>query len=442
MRNRPALGLAACAALVLATSAHAVLPIQHWQTSSGAHVYFVESRDLPMLDVSVEFPGGSVFDPPGKSGLAGMTQRLLRLGAAGIGEDEIARRIADVGARLSGRLGQDGAGLTLRTLSSERERNEALGLLARLLQHPEFPVPVLEREKARLIGVIRDADTNPETIADVAFGRLVYRDHPYALRTSGEAESVGRLSRSDLVDFHLRHYTARKAVVALIGDVSRSQAELIAEQLTRELPQEKGQGPVPSPVAPLPAASTQVISHHASQSHILIGAPGVARGDPDYIPLYVGNFVLGGGGFVSRINKEVRQKRGLAYSATSYFSPLMHGGQFTIGMQTQGERSKEALEVTRGILAEFVRSGPSEEELTAAKQNIIGSFPLRIDSNRKIHDNLALIGFYRLPLTYLEDFVRDVERVTAADIRNAFKRRVDPDRMVTVVVGGDSEPGK
>jgi zinc protease len=421
----------------LAAPAAAILPIQHWQTSGGARVYFVENRDLPMLDLSVEFPAGAAYDRPEKSGTAAMVNRLLRAGADGMSEDEIARRIADVGAQLSARFDADRAGLQLRTLSSARERSEAIGLFARILSAPEFPQAVLEREKVRLIGALKEADTKPDTLAGLAFSRLLYREHPYAQRLSGEVATVERLAREDLVAFYQRHYAARYAVVALIGDVTRAQAEAIAEQVTRGLPRTQAPEPELPPVAALPAGVTRVIEHPASQAHLLVGAPGMRRDDPDYFPLFVGNYVLGGGGFVSRITEEVRQKRGLAYSAYSYFSPLRREGPFVIGMQTRRDQAAEALEVVRATLADFVREGPSAEELEAAKKNIIGGFPLRIDSNRKIHEHLALIGFYRLPLTYLEDFVKNVERVTREDIRDAFRRRIDPARMVTVVVAGD-----
>jgi zinc protease len=209
--------------------------------------------------------------------------------------------------------------------------------------------------------------------------------------------------------------------------------------VTRGLPRASGTDPALPPVKALAEGETRMVPHHASQAHITIGAPGVSRGDPDYIALYVGNFVLGGGGFVSRMTEEVRQKRGLAYSAASYFYPLQREGPFIISMQTRRDQAAEALEVARATLAQFVKDGPTAEELAAAKRNIINSFPLRIDSNRKIHEYLALIGFYRLPLTYLEDFVKDVERVNVADIRDAFQRRIRPDRMVTVVVGSDAD---
>jgi zinc protease len=422
-----------------AAPARAILPIQHWQAASGARVYFVENHDLPMLDISVEFPAGAGYDRADKSGVAGMTNGLLRGGAGGMSEDEIARRIADIGAQLGGRFDTDRAGLALRTLSSEKERRQALDVFARVLQHPEFPRAVLEREKVRMIGALKEADTRPDTIASVTFHRLVYRDHPYGLRSSGEVATVEKLTREDLLEFYRRQYAAQYAVVALMGDVTRPEAEAIAEAVTRGLPQADGAELQLPLVTQLAEGATRTVAHHASQAHIKIGAPGMRRDDPDYFPLFVGNHVLGGGGFTSRITEEVRQKRGLAYSAYSYFSPLKREGPFLIGLQTQRGQAGEALAVVRATLTEFVNSGPTEKELTAAKQNIIGGFPLRIDSNRKIHEYLALIGFYRLPLTYLEDFVRNVERVSVTDVKSAFARRVHPERMVTVVVAGEDK---
>jgi len=420
-----------------AVQAQALLPIQEWQTADGARVYFVENHDLPMLDLSVHFPAGAGYDQPETSGVASMTNGLLRLGADGMSEDEISRRLADVGAQLGGRFSTDHAGLSLRTLVSLRERRQALDLFARILSRPEFPAAVLEREKVRLIGALKEADTRPDSIAAVNFYRMVYRDHPYALRSSGEVATVEKITREQLVAFHQSHYVAQRAVVALIGDVSRAEAEAIALEVTRGLPQASGAEPPLPPVPELTASAARVIAHPASQAHILIGAPGITRDDPDYFPLYVGNYVLGGGGFISRITEEVRQKRGLAYSAYSYFSPLRRPGPFLIGLQTRRDQSQEALKVVREVVRDFAAGGPTEDELKAAKQNIIGGFPLRVDSNAKIHEYLVLIGAYRLPLTYLDDFVRKVDAVTVSQVKDAFARRVHPDRMVTVVVGAD-----
>jgi len=414
---------------------HAILPIQHWQTKSGARVLFVENHDLPMLDVSVEFPAGGAYDLKERSGLARMTNRVLQLGAQGMNEDDIARRLADVGAVMSGRFDTDRGGLAMRTLSSKAEREQALEIFGAVLQRPVFPDAVLEREKVRVADAIKESNTKPETIAAVNFFRMAFPGHPYGQRLSGEVETVAKLTREALVDFYRKHYVARHAVVALMGDVTREEAARIAETLTSALPPGDAEQPALPPVADLAQSQSRWVAHPATQSHILIGAPAIHRTDPDYFPLLVGNYILGGGGFVSRLMDEVRQKRGLAYSAYSSFSALQRKGPFVIGMQTRRDQTEEALKVVEKTLRDFLERGPTEQELAAAKQNLAGGFPLRIDSNAKIHQYLAVIGFYRLPLTYLEDFVKNVEQVSAADIRVAFARHIHAGRMVTVVVG-------
>jgi len=429
-------GVAGLVCSVIALPALAVLPIQHWQTSTGAQVYFVQNRDLPMLDVSVEFPAGSGRDTPGTSGLGALTLRALRLGADGLTEDEVSRRLADVGANLGSSFDYDRAGYSIRTLSSEAEMAQALDVLTRILGQPAFPAEAVEREKLRTLAGLREADAKPDSIGGRELARLVFRDHPYALRQSGEKDTLAPLTRADLVRFHAGHYVAREAVVAMIGDVSRERAESIAEQLTAGLPKTAALQPSLPPVAALSDPVTREVEHPSAQAHIYLGAPGVKRSDPDYFPLWVGNYILGGGGFNSRLTAEVREKRGLSYSVYSFFSPYEQLGAFQVGLQTRKDQADEALRVTRATLAQFVAEGPTDTELEGAKQNIVGGFPLRIDSNRKILDYLAVIGFYKLPLDYLEQFPVKVQAVTAEQIREAFSRRIDPDKMVTVIVGG------
>ena len=429
------LGLVLIGVFAGAGHAFAILPIQNWQTSSGARVYFVENHQLPMLDVSINFAAGSGRDTPAKSGLANLTSHMLSLGADGLSEDEIAEKLADVGAELGGHIDRDRAGITLRTLSNARERGQALDIMSRMVQKPEFPEKVLDREKTRLVAMLKEAATKPESIAERAFYSLLYGSHPYALRTSGEVDSIESLKRDNLVNFYRAYYTANNAVVAIIGDVNRETAQEIAEKLTAKLPEEAASLPaLPQVTLPLQAQNRE-IPHPATQSHILLGYPGMKRDDPDYFALLVGNYILGGGGFSSRFVEQVRQKRGLAYSVYSYFEPLQQKGPFQVGLQTKKEQADEALKVVRETLRNFIAKGPTERELTAAKQNLVGGFPLRIDSNRKILEYLAIIGFYRLPLTYLDDFVPRVEKVTVAQIKSAFQRRIDPDNMVTVIVG-------
>ena len=411
----------------------ASLPIQYWLTSSGVRVYFVENRDLPILDISINFSAGSSMDTPEKSGHANLTRHLLSLGAGGLNEDQIATALADVGALQGGSFDRDRASLSLRTLSSERERTQALDIYSRIIQHPEFSETVLKRERARVIAGIKEANMKPDYIASRALMGMLYGDHPYGLSGSGEISVLEAVTREDLVTFYQTYYKAKNAVIAIMGDVSRIEAAGIAESLTRELP--SGTDSKLLPPVQLPEAGIKKIAHPATQSHILMAYPGLRRDDPDYFPLLVGNYILGGGGFVSRLMQEIRQKHGLAYSVYSYFAPFKEQGPFQIGLQTKKEQADKALKLTQDVLKDFVANGLTESELVAAKQNIVGGFPLRIDSNQKIVGYLAMIGFYDLPLTYLGDYIKAVEAVTVVQIKDAFQRRIKPEGLVTVVVG-------
>lgn len=420
--------------LLFISNAQAGVKIQHWQTASGSEVYFVENHDLPMVDISVNFAAGSARDTVEKSGLAGITRYLMTLGAAGMNDEKIANKMADVGAILGGDFDADRAGFKLRTLSSEREKTQALDVFTKILQQPDFPESVLEREKARIISGLQESATQPESISSKAFMAGLYGSHPYSLDDSGEVDTVAKIKREDLQSFYRQHYGAKGAVVAIIGDLSREQAGTIADNITSGLPDAPAVSAIPAVTLPAQAFEKR-IAHPASQSHILLGYPGIKRGDPDLFPLYVGNYILGGGGFVSRLTEEVREKRGLVYSVYSYFMPMAEAGPFQIGLQTKKDQAEDALKLVRETLDKFIQNGVTEAELKAAKANIIGGFPMRIDSNGKILDYLAVIGFYKLPLNYLDEYNSNVEKVTVAQIKDAFSRRLKPENFVTIIVG-------
>ncbi len=407
--------------------------IEHWVTPSGTRVYFVENHALPMLDVQVDFSAGTSRDPDNKAGLASLTHALLDLGVEGLDETQIANRLADVGAQISGGVDMDRASVSLRTLSSRDKREPALEIFRAVLSAPKFTAGIFERERARKLAALKESLTRPDAIASRAFWAAMYPDHAYG--RSATPQSVEAIRHADLSVFYRDHYTARNSAVTIVGDLSRNEAETIARQLTANLP--GGTGGPASGAVQLPPAGEQRIAHPAAQAHVLIGMPALQRGDPDFFALQVGNYTLGGGGFVSRLMREVREKRGFAYSVYSYFMPLVQPGPFQIGLQTKKEQADEALQVARDVLGRFLAEGPSEEELQAAKQNIMGGFPLRLDSNRKILDNVAVIGFYGLPLDYLDTYIGNVEKVTAENVRAAFSRHVKPENLVTIVVGGE-----
>jgi len=425
--------LTAVITLLVAQTALAGVKIEHWVSPAGARVYFVESRVLPMLDVQVDFAAGSMFDPTGKSSLAALTRSTLDLGAGQRDESAIAEEMADIGANLSGGADTDRASVTLRTLSAKDKREPALDILRAVLHQPRFDAAIIEREKARTIAGLKEAMTRPDSIAGKAFWAAMYPDHPYGKQAS--PETVATLTRDDIAGFYTRYYNAANASITLVGDISRAEAETIAEAIAAGLPKGEAARLPPAPVAT--KGSVSKLPHPASQAHVYIGLPAIERGNPDYFPLLVGNYTLGGGGFVSRLMKEVRDKRGYAYSVYSYFAPLKQTGPFQIGLQTKRSQANDAIKVAREVLDGFLKEGPTEEELTAAKANLTGSFPLRLDSNKKLLDNAAAIGFYGLPLDYLDRYQARVQAVTVDAIKQAFSRHVRPADLVTVTVAAD-----
>jgi zinc protease len=414
--------------------------VESWRAASGARVLYVASRALPMLDVAVDFPGGSSRDVPEKTGLASMTLRMMRKGTTSLDENRISEDLAAVGARLSRRFDLDRSGYVLRTLSDKDARDSALGVLRDIVASPSFPADVLEREKSRTIAFIDERSIRPGVIAAQTFNRMLYGEHPYGAISTGTPESVAALSRADLVAFHRQHYVAQDAVVTIVGDVSKQEAQRIAENITRGLPRANGSLAILPPVPALTDSADVVIPHAASQAHIYIGMPGVRRGDPDYFPLWIAGQILGGGGMTSMLNEELREKRGLTYSAYSYFSPYLLPGPFTIRLQTRKDQAWEALDVAKETLERFIAEGPTEKQLQAAKRYVIGGFALNIDSNAELVGYLAMVGFYQLPLDYLDRFPEQISKVTLSDVQDALRRRLAPSQMVTVVVGPTARP--
>lgn len=408
--------------------------IKHWETSRGVRVYFVESHELPMVDLQLVFDAGSVRDPDGKLGLAQLTNSLLSQAAGGLNADEISFEFERLGAEFSARGAYDTASLSLRTLSDNDLLSPALDMLKTVLTSPDFTDEVIERERNRILVAIQRKYQSPSAIAAERFDAEIFNGHPYAHTNEGTPESLQTISRNDLVRFHADYYVANNAMITLVGDISQDQARSIAESVTSDLP--AGNAPLYFPdVEPISQGKLVKISHPSSQAHILVGQPGMEYGDPDYFPLYVGNHILGGGGLVSRLFEEVREKRGLSYGASSYFSPRRGLGSFQASISTREDQTQEALEVLTQTIRDFVENGPTEAELTSSKKNITGGFPLRIDSNGNISGYLSVIGFYRLPLDYLETFNEKVDAVTINDIKDAFQRRLDVDNFVTVIVG-------
>lgn len=427
-----------CAALLCIGGglAQAAPEIQHWRTDNGARVYYVPAPELPMVDVRVIFDAAGARDKI--PGTALMTNALLAEGAGDMDADEIADAFAAVGAQFSTSSHQDMSVVSLRSLTQPELLDPAVATATRVISQPTFSKQALERERKRLLIALQAEKQSPGAIASDAFFAAAYGDHPYATDANGTEDSVKQIKRKHLVEHHRRYYVGNNAIIAIVGAVDREQAAQLAETLLGRLPAGEAAPPLPK-VEPLKQAQLIKKDFPSSQTHLLVGQPALRRGDDDYFPLYVGNHVLGGSGLVSQLSEEIRDKRGLAYSSYSYFSPMTRRGPFRMGLQTRNDQAEEALDILKQTLVKFMQNGPSGDELEAAKKNITGGFALNLDSNSKIIENIAMIGFYELPLDYLDSFTDNVDAVTAAQIKQAFARHLDPDTMVTIMVGGEAE---
>lgn len=416
---------------------YALPDIKTWETSTGLAVLYVQASELPIIDIALTFDAGSARDAD-MPGLSVLMHALLDKGAGGLDADAIAAAFENVGAEFFASAALDRSSLSLRSLSDKKLFAEALKTLVTVLSKPSFTENDFSREKNRLLISLEDQEQRPSEIADKEFYRLLYQDHPYANSSYGSKESVASITLSAIKRFYKDYLVSNNAVLAIVGDVSREQAEFIANKIGGSIPQ--GKKPAPLMMIKEPQAKSQHINFSSQQSHVRIGQLGIARDNPDYYSLYVGNHALGGGGFTSRLVEEVRSKRGLSYSVYSYFFPLQQAGPFMIGLQTRSDQVQEAVEVCYEVVSDYVKKGPTEEELQLSKQNIISGFPLRVDSNKDILGYLSLIGYYDLPLNYLQEFTSQIEKVTLADIKKAFRKHVDTDSFITVVVGSEQIP--
>jgi len=425
-----------------AIQAHAVLPIQEILLSNGMKAYLIQTNAIPMVDIEISIDAGSRYDPKDQSGLASLTAAMLTRGIAWQGgilnEAQQADAIAELGASISASASGERAIVRARSLSKPDILNPLLQLLVASVSKPIFDQSILIREKQRVSSAIQEGDTKPEVVLQKRFRQEVFGNYPLA--RSPSIESVTAIKEGDLKRFHQDFYRQDRVIVNIVGNIDPAKAKQIAEQIVTSLPTK---GPVIPSLPPLERSPIEPeskrlirIPFQTQQTHIAMGMTAIARDNPDYFPLLVGNYVLGGGGFVSRLVGEVRDKRGFAYSVFSYFQPGRDTGTFEAGLQTRNDQADQALNVLQETIARFIEDGPSDTELAAAKANLTNGFPLRLDSNRKLLDNLSAITWNQLPLNTLDVWTQQVAAVKKDDVRNAFKRHLDMRRMISVLVGG------
>jgi zinc protease len=421
----------------ISTWVHALPQIESWVTDKGANVYFVQSSEIPMIDVQVMFDAGSARDGE-QSGIASLTNQMLSEGAEGKTVDEIALGFEHIGARFSNASARDMASFSLRTLSDITRRNEAFALFKQVLSNPDFPQASLERLKQHTILSIQAEKQSPTAIATRAFYSALYGEHPYATMPVGTENTASNITTEDLRHFYERFYVNKNAIVVMVGDIQQGEAIELANNLMSDLPSGHHAKPLPQ-VKKLTESTDKHIQYPSSQTQITLGQPGITRLDDDYFPLYVGNHILGGNGLVSLLNEEIREKRGLSYGVGSTFMPMREKGPFIINLKTRNAQSQASIDIVKSVLTDFIHDGPTEQQLKAAKQNITGGFALRLNSNSKIVSHVAMMAFYGLPLDYLNQFTSRINDVTVEQIKDAFNRHLDINKLVLITVGDHTE---
>lgn len=409
------------------------IKVKSWQTVQGSKVMFVETHDLPMLDIRLVFDAGSARDGE-KSGIASLVSRMMDEGTPTRDTSAIATAFENLGASFDASSYRDMSIADLRVLSDGKYLEPVLEVFTDVVAHPVFPDAAFNRIFDSAQVGQQQKQQSPASQASVLFYKNLYAWHPYALPPTGSADTLKTIKVEDLRNFHQQYFVAANAVIALVGDIDEKRAQQIAERISSQLAEGK-----PAPALPDAPGLTRARHLHlqfpSQQTHIMIGQPGIKRGDPDQTALAVGNEILGGGGFNTVLMQELREKRGMTYGVYSSFVPMRSQGPFIINLSTRGDQTGQALDLIRDLLRNFIKQGPTEAQVQEAKDNILGSFPQSTASNSDILAYIASMGFYNEPLDYLETFPDRIRGVTADQVRKALKAHVNPDKMLYVTVG-------
>ncbi len=422
-------------AVTVFSAARADEPIARVQrviSPSGIEIWYVQEANIPVISLSLGFRGGTVLDPPGKAGLANFALGLLNEGAGDMDSLTYQKAIIDRAIHLNSNASRDLVTVSLQTLSHNSD--EAFKLLGMALSEARFEAAPVERVRGQILNILADEARNPRTIAAHTWFGDIFADHPYAQRSNGTEETIRAITPTDLKDWAKARFARDNLIVGASGDIAPEEIARLVDIALAGLAEHAAASTVPEAVFTASGA-THVVRMPLMQSVVVFGMPGLKRDDPDFYAAYVMNYILGGGGFTSRLYEEVREKRGLAYSVYSYLAPLEYVGLYMGGVATRNDGVAQTLEIIRAEIAHLAETGVSAEELSAAKQYLTGAFPLRLDSGNKVAGILVHMQFESLGIDYLDRRNGYMEAVTMADIIRVAKRLLNPERLRVVVVG-------
>ncbi len=417
----------------------ASLQPKRFMAENGMTLLVLEQPSLPIVTIQILVRAGSSLDPKEKSGLANMTASLLEEGTQTRTAMDISESIDFIGANLTTRVSEDEMSIQLQLLKKDVETG--IQLLSDMLMHPRFDDEEVERVRKQILGGIRAEKDQPGAIAQRAFQEIVFQGHPYQHAVVGNEMSVPNITRKDLLGFHQRYYHPNNMIIAVVGDLTEEETKTVVHMAFGQWPRGKVAFPRIAAVPPLSKKVLKRIEKDLSQATVILGHIGLERSDPDYYPVLVMNYILGGGGFASRMMTDIRDTRGLVYSIYSHFTANTLSGDFSVSFQTKSSSTKEAIKGILEMMTDIQNTPVSDIELSEAKAYLSGSFPLKIDTTKKVASMLSAVEFHKLGLDYFETYPKEINRVTLEDVQRVAKKYLHPDHYALVVVGNQAEIG-
>ena len=404
-----------------------------FMTPNGITVLVLEQHFLPIVEVHALIKTGSAQDPPDKAGLANLVASLLDEGTTSRSSKQLAEQIDFVGGALDIKASEDFTTASARVL--KKDVDTGFTLLADILQHPAFHKPEFERVRSQILGEMASDNDDPGHVAMKAFNQLVFHGHPYRWPLNGTEESLGKITQADVLTFYGKEYGPNQAILTVVGDITTEQVTSLVQTHFGAWKKAATPARTVKKAAPLERKTVQLIEKDLTQSNVILGHGGINRTNPDFYAVTVMNYVLGAGGFSSRLMDSIRDKQGLVYGIMSHFDARLMPGSFWVNFQTRTEATNQAIQ---SVLAEIksIREAPvSDQELAEAKSFLMGSFPLRLDSTAKLAQVLAQVEFYGLGFEYFSQYPKWIDRVTKEDVQRVAKQYLDPQRYALVVVG-------
>ena len=422
-------------ALLLLAAPVSAAELKKLDLGKNAEVWFSEDHTVPIIAVVAAMPAGSVYDPAGKPGLASFAASLIDEGAGNMDTRAFHEALADKAIQFSASVDRDS--LVISVTSLKENMPQAMKLLQTALLHPRFDSEAVNRIRAQILQSLQQGDSRPPTVARRAFVKAFFNGHPYGHDSDGDPASVAAITTEDLRGFARSHWVRGGLKVSIAGDITTTEATKLVGDTFKPVPETRPASP--PAIGRLGAPGTHIIAMDVPQPTVIFGLPGIMRADPDFIPGYVANYILGGGGFSSHLMDEVRVKRGLTYGISTQVSAYNRAAIMLGSVATRADAVRQTISVVRDTLADFAKTGATQAELDDAKTFLTGSFPLAFSSTSGIAAQLSTFQRQGLDIGYVERRNSLISQVSLEDVRRVAKRLFDPARLTVVVAGSPTE---